>query len=196
MNVLVLVSGPQKGEKEKNEEGTQMRNWPFTYIVNHFIPKKRRLQQWGEVTQWQLPASLYFCDQKQQSENRSLIFEGQDPFCPPWLLHVGSLNVPLHSGWSECKSFPALRNSQIFRSIHNSPVAILWRDLMKSCPASEQLSLVKASRDPCEEFRSPSLDTSHLTCLRIILVECLLCSPCCSEGLIWASSGKHNYPLK
>lgn len=82
MNVLVLVSGPQKGEKEKNEEGTQMRNWPFTYIVNHFIPKKRRLQQWGEVKQRQLPASLYFCDQKQQSENRSLIFEGQGSFLP------------------------------------------------------------------------------------------------------------------
>lgn len=57
------------------------------------------LQPWGGDIATTDLSSLHLCDQKQQLENRCLIFGRQDAFCPPWLLQAVCklLQKPMHS---------------------------------------------------------------------------------------------------
>lgn len=57
----------------------------FKSSGNHLVGRLNMLKRGAYLTTTigKAPlASLYFCDQKQQSENRSLIFEGQGSFLP------------------------------------------------------------------------------------------------------------------
>lgn len=106
LNVLVFSMWLPKREKQK-VKGDKMGHQPFKSPGSNFSWREKGLQQWWEVQQW-LPTSADLCDQKQQSEHRSPIFEGWFFFFyPPKLLqsvcklfqkHLHSC-LPCGCGW-------------------------------------------------------------------------------------------------
>ena len=91
--VFVLVSNVwlPKGEKEKNGGGGEYGNRPLSPLKVTLVGGVRLTTMRGDGTT--MVAQLFFCtsmirSSSQQSEHKYLIFVGQSPICPSWLLQV------------------------------------------------------------------------------------------------------------